>query len=208
MTNIAFLFALIIYSFILCCSYFFFYITKCNTSIFFFYYFSIYFILCTNTCAYLSCSYLCLSLSISLDFIWSTITSRPRSASSFFFISIYYSSLIFFNLYNSIILSFFFSWVLKSSQSFFFYSSCRSRIVAALAYATILFIYFTSSNCYCVISTARSFIAEFLCILSFSNSSIGNFFFFSSSSLNISSRFALANESLYYFSYSANLLSC
>jgi hypothetical protein len=105
-------------------------------------------------------------------------------------------------------LSFFFSWVLKSSQSFFFYSSCRSLIVAAFAYATILFISLTSSNCSCDISTALWLMAPLFCNRYCSNSSKGIFFFFSYYNLNIYSRLAFANDSLYSFSSSASLRSC
>jgi hypothetical protein len=106
------------------------------------------------------------------------------------------------------ILSFFFYWVLKSSQSFFFYSNCLYLIVAAFAYATILFISFTSSNYSWAISTALWFIAPLFSNFSFSNSSKGNFFFFYSYNRNIYSLFALANDNLYYFYSSASLLSC
>lgn len=178
------------------------------TSTFSFYSRSISFIFSTNICAYLSCSSLCFSLSIYLCLIWSTITSLPLKAYSFFLIYISSCSLIFFSLYSSIILSFFFSWVLKSSQSLFFSSSCLSRMVAALAYATILFISFTSSSCYFNISFARLLIAPLFSSLSFSNSSKGNFFFFSYYSRSIYSRLALASDSLYSLSSSANLRSC
>ena len=106
------------------------------------------------------------------------------------------------------ILSFFFSWVLKSYQSFFFYSNCLSLIVAAFAYATILFISFTSSICSWLISTALSLIAPLFCSRSLSNSSGGSLFFFSYYKRSISSLLALASESLYSFYYSASLRYC
>lgn len=171
-----------------------------RTSSFSFSYRYISFILWTKICASLYCSSLCFNLSIYRCLIWSTITYRPLKAYYFFWASISYCSLIFFNLSNSIILSFFFYWVLKSYQSLFFSSNCLSRIVAALAYATILFISFTSSSCYCVISTALWFIAPLFASRSLSNSSGGILFFFSSSSRSISSRLAFANDNLYSFS--------
>jgi hypothetical protein len=115
--------------------------------------------------------------------------------------------LIFFNLSISINLSFFFYWILNSYQSRFFSSSCFSLIVAAFAYATILFISFTSSSSSWEASTARVW-TEFLnYCFSFSISEGGKFFFFSSSNLNICSFFAFARASLCYFYYSAIFFS-
>jgi hypothetical protein len=81
-------------------------------------------------------------------------------------------------------------------------------MVAAFAYATILFISLTSSSYSQDIYLAFWLRAAFFSSLSFSNSSMGIFFFFSSYNLCIYSLFALANASLYYFYYSISFLYC
>ena len=112
------------------------------------------FIFWTKICPYLYRSSFCLNLSIYLARICSIITYFPFRASSFLTTYIYSNSFIFLSRSISIILSFFIYWTLKDYQSLFFSSNCFSLIVAALAYATILFISLTSSSCSWVDSTA------------------------------------------------------
>ena len=146
MASIAFLFSFkissLIFLFYSCFLY--------NHSIFtmtrYFSYFCSSFIFNTINWASFSWSSFCFNLYIYRYFIWFIITYLPFNATILFLSSFYYSSLIFTILYIYINLSFFFYIPLNFYQSHFLYSTCLSRTVAILAYATILFIFFTSSR--------------------------------------------------------------